>query len=457
MKWQTLVAALFAGLCVACAGRTSPTLPPTEALTHAGTASSPGTYIKHIVVIVQENRSFENIFAGWPGADAPTYGYLHTGKRVALHSMTYADDCVHIGGYQYCDIGHLWQQALLGWDNGKMNGFDENGYGAYGTGPPVHEHPYAYLDHAEIAPYRALASQYVLADHMFPTEFGTSFTAHQDLIAGTTRVDAAHSLVNVPLPSPPWGCSAYQGTKTPLVDRKRRVNNNGPFPCLDYYPTLADTLDAAGVSWKYYAPPLGNPAGGVWSAFSAIKDVYEGPDWKRDIISPETKVFDDVEKGQLPSVAWVIPDFKWSDHPSTPSNWGPSWVADVVDEIGKSSAWQSTAIILLWDDWGGWFDSAPPPQLDYVGLGLRVPCIIISPYVKKGALSHTQYEYGSILKFMEETFKLKSLGSTDVRATTIVDAFDFTQKPRAFVAIPTQHPPSFFRKQHPSGQPPDSD
>jgi phospholipase C len=195
----------------------------------------------------------------------------------------------------------------------------------------------------------------------------------------------------------------------------------------------------------------------VWSAFSAIKNVYYGPDWTRNVISPETKVFDDAKAGKLPSVAWIIPDFKWSDHPSTPSNWGPSWVADVVDEIGKSTAWPSTAIVVLWDDWGGWYDSAPPPQLDYVGLALRVPCIIISPYARKGVVSHTQYEFGSILKFMEQTFKLRSLGSTDVRANSLVEAFDFTQKPRAFVPIATRHSPSFFSKQHPSDEPPDND
>jgi phospholipase C len=180
---------------------------------------------------------------------------MHTGKRVALHSMTYANDCVRVQGYQYCDMGHLWQQALRGWNNGKMNGFDLNRYGAFGDGPPVGAHPYAYLDHTEIAPCRAMAGQYVLADHMLPTEFGTSFTAHQDLIAGTARIDARHSLVNVPIPFPPWGCDAYQGTTTALVDWKRRITDNGPFPCLAIYPTLADTLDAASVSWKYYAPP----------------------------------------------------------------------------------------------------------------------------------------------------------------------------------------------------------
>lgn len=111
---------------------------------------------------------------------------------------------------------------------------------------------------------------------------------------------------------------------------------------------------------------------------------------------------------------------------------------------------------MLWDDWGGWYDSAPPPQFDYVGLGLRVPCIIISPYVRKGRVSHTRYEFGSILKFIEQTFRLRSLHSTDERANSLVDVFDFTQKPHAFVPIPTRHPPSFFRKQHPSGQPPDS-
>jgi phospholipase C len=151
--------------------------------------SSARRSIVHIIVIVQENRSFENVFAGWPGADAPMYGYLHTGKRVELHAMKYADDCVRVQGYLYCDMGHLWQQAIRGWNNGKMDGFDLNGYGAYGTGPPVHRHPYAYLDHTEIAPYRAMASQYVLTDHMYPTEFGTSFTAHQDLIAGPTRIE----------------------------------------------------------------------------------------------------------------------------------------------------------------------------------------------------------------------------------------------------------------------------
>jgi phospholipase C len=450
--------ALTTSLIAACSGPMTRAVPPSseEPMSARTTSSSLGKYIRHIVVIVQENRSFENLFAGWPGADAPTYGYSHTGRRIALHEMTYADDCTFVRGQIYCDIGHLWQQAVQSWDEGKMDRFDLNGFGSLGKGLRVRSYPYAYLDHAEIAPYRAMASQYVLADRMFPTEFGTSFTAHQDLIAGTTRINATHSLVNIPQ-VPPWGCDAFPGTKAPLVNTQRKLSNNGPFPCFDQYPTMADTLDTANVSWKYYAPSVNNSAGSIWSAFSAIKNVYYGRDWKRNVISPETKVFGDASRGTLPSVAWVIPDYLWSDHPSVTSNWGPSWVGDVVNEIGESKDWNSTAIVILWDDWGGWYDNAPPPQLDYVGLGIRVPCIIVSPYAKKGYVSHTRYEFGSILQFIEDAYNLPRLGSTDVRANSLLDSFDFTQKPRAFLPIETQHPSSFFLKKAPSMRPPDDD
>jgi phospholipase C len=119
---------------------------------------------------------------------------------------------------------------------------------------------------------------------------------------------------------------------------------------------------------------------------------------------------------------------------------GPDWVTSVVNAIGESQYWDSTAIILTWDEWGGFYDHIPPPQLDYQGLGFRVPYIVISPYAKQGYVSHTQYEtYGSTLKFIESTFGLGSLGTTDARANNITDAFDFTQTPRAFVPIVPLH------------------
>ena len=123
---------------------------------------------------------------------------------------------------------------------------------------------------------------------------------------------------------------------------------------------------------------------------------------------------------------------------------GPSWVGAIVNAIGESQYWNYTAIVVVWDDWGGWYDNAPPPQLDFRGLGIRIPCLIVSPYAKQGYVSHTQYEFGSILKFIEQVYSLPPLGATsdgyaDVRANSIIDSFDFHSPPRAFTHIPTKY------------------
>jgi len=393
-----------------------------------------GRYIKHVVVIVQENRSFEQLFAGWPGADAPLSGITSTGSRVALRSQRFE---------QSQDIGHLWHNAIVGWNHGKMDGFNLNRFGTLGTGPLVGTYPYSYLDRTETAPYRTLARDYVLGDRFFPTEFGTSFTAHQDLIAAQARIDAGHSLVDTPT-LPPWGCDAPKGTTTSLVDLQRKVTNNGPFPCLTQYDTIADRLDAKGLSWRYYTQELFTFGGEIWNAFDAIERVRYGPDWTRSVIIPDLGALSDPAQGKLAAVTFVIPDAAWSDHPAAPTDYGPSWVGDVINGIGTSKYWKDTAIVVVWDDWGGFYDDAPPPQLDYLGLGIRTPILIVSPYAKRGYVSHTQYEYGSILKFIEQAFALPSLHATDDRANSLVDSFDFTQAPRPFERIQTKYPPKFF-------------
>jgi phospholipase C len=154
-----------------------------------------------------------------------------------------------------------------------------------------------------------------------------------------------------------------------------------------------------------------------------------------------------------------------SDHPPLKpgqgSDLGPSWVASVVNAIGESSYWNSTAIIVLWDDWGGWYDNSSPPQPDYRGLGFRVPCMIISPYAKQGYVDSTQYEFGSILKFIEEVYGTGSIGPTsqgytDQRATSLDAAFDFNQQPRTFTAIPSKYSVSHFLHEPPSNEPVDT-
>ena len=170
----------------------------------------------------------------------------------------------------------------------------------------------------------------------------------------------------------------------------------------------------------------------------------------------------DAKNGALPSFSWVTPDAQDSDHPGEGSDTGPSWVAAVVNSIGESQYWDSTAIFIVWDDWGGWYDNVPPPQLDFKGLGIRVGCIVISPYAKKNYVSHVPYEFGSMLHFSEQAFGLRVLGPaaagyTDLRANTMLDAFDFTQKPRAYVPIPAKYPMSYFENHPQSMRAPDDD
>jgi phospholipase C len=414
-------------------------------------ANAPGRYVKHVVIVIQENRSFDNLFSGFPGADAPSSGYAGK-KRVRLHPTALENPG---------NIENNWRDAIAGWNHGKMNGFvGEHFYG----GPPYFA--YAYVPRRESAPYWAMAREWVLADRMFPTEFGPSFTAHLSLIAANTDIKPT-AIAEVDAPDTlKWGCEAPAGARTYTLDVRRVERYNGPFPCFDRFPTIADRLDAAGISWNYYAAPL-RGIGEVWSEFSSIRATYYGPDWK-NVISPQTRILRDVAAGKLADVSWVTPDWKDSDHTGSGYNSGPSWVASIVNAIGESHYWKSTAIILLWDDWGGWYDNAPPPQLDFRGLGIRVPCIIISPYArvapgaKAGYVSHTQYEYGSILKFVEEVFDLPPIGPpsrgfTDTRAASMLDVFDFRQVPRAFERIPAPYPESRFLNEQPSFIPPDSD
>ena len=225
----------------------------------------------------------------------------------------------------------------------------------------------------------------------------------------------------------------------PTIDVKGNYNSSGgPFPCFTTIRTMADTLDAAHVSWRFYAPSIqGDWIGGAWSSFSSIANVRHGPDWQK-IVTPPPTILTDIDAGKLAGVTWVAPDWQYSDHSGSGTTLGPSWVAAVVNKVGQSPFWDSTAIVVLWDDFGGWYDHLPPPQLDFKGLGIRVPCIIISPYVRRGYVIHTQYEFGSVLKLGRCNVRPGSrwarsrTGYLDARAASMLGAFDFTQKPRAF-------------------------
>jgi len=383
-----------------------------------------GKHFTHVVIIVQENRTFDNLFATFPGADGTTVGKTHDGT-MRLREGNLESPISPGNGYAH------W---IRDYNHGRMNGFDLDPIGRTpGT------YVYQYVNPAQIRPYWDLAKHYVLSDHTFQTEGSGSFTAHQDLIRGGTELDSSHHLIDFPTRAP-WGCDAPTGTATSLItagNQWQEYQGRGPFPCLTYR-TLRDLLDPKQLSWRYYAPTVGGSFGGnLWNAFDVIKAVRYGPEWLTNEVTPETDVFEDISRDTLPAVSWVIPDFQNSDHPGDASDTGPSWVAQVVNAIGQSPAWKTTAIVIVWDDWGGWYDHVTPPgRLRYGGLGFRVPMIVVSAYAKSGYVSHRRYELGSIVRFVEDNWNLPQLGTTDVRAADFVDDFfDFTQPPRQFEPI----------------------
>lgn len=414
--------------------------------------SVPSGFIQHVVIVVQENRSFDNLFATFPGADGATEG---------LEKLASGDQEVPLkpGKLKFSNFGHRYSSFLREYDNGKMDGFNLTWRGIHGGKRLAGTYIYRYVDPKYIEPYWTIAQNYVLADHMFTTMAGGSFTAHQDLIAGGTPITPTEAVIDWPTPSS-WGCNGHAGSVTSLITTDNQyLTGQGPFPCFSY-KTLRDLLDGAGLSWRYFT---NTSLEFVWNAFDAIEAVHNGPEWKTNIVVPNTDFFQYVQGNELPNVAWVIPDGVNSDHPGTSQDTGPSWVASIVNAVGESSYWDSTAIIVVWDDWGGEYDHVAPPQLGEGGLGFRVPMLLISPYAKEtsagqpGYVSHTQYEFGSILKFVEDNWELPRLGTSDVRASSIVDCFNFNQAPRSFTAIPTKYSKTFFLHQKPSNIPLDDE
>ncbi len=402
------------------------------------------TKIKHVVIVIQENRSFDYLFQGFPGADTASSGKISTGQTVALTEVPL--DAPY-------DLYHQYSGARAGIDGGKMDGFNLNTPDFPSGEPPSYTPPpypeYAYAERSQVQPYFDIAAQYVLGDRFFPSDADGSFVSHQYLVAG----QAGH-VYATPIQQP-WGCDD-PGNTIFLLDANGNMTQNATTPCFTY-TTLADELDRKNIAWRYYAPNQ-NPGGYIWSTYDENNQIRFGPDWDTKVISPESQFLTDVAGGQLASVTWVVPDVANSDHPGVYSNTGPSWVTSVVNAVGESADWKSTAIFVMWDDWGGFFDHVAPPQLDYDGLGVRVPLIVVSPYALRGTVAHTQYEFGSVLHFVEETFGLGPLTKVDARAASFgAVVFNFRQTPRPFAPFTSPLKATDFVHEHHSGKPPDTD
>ena len=388
--------------------------------------------IKHIVIIVQMDRSFNNLFLGYPGAKTQSYGYDSNNKKILLTPISLATkwDLQHNANAFFASCNGTGK--IPGTDC-RMNGFNKERWTCDAPGwpkCPTKYPPYAYVPHGQIKPYFDTAHQYVLADEMYASNFDAgSFESLQYIIEAQD-----HGTVG--------GSSGVPGCGGGPHDWIKTIGGGRIHPCFNN-PTLGDELDAAGLSWTYYAVGgtdgicgSGGSGGGAWIAYWAIKHICYGPSWNEDVISPPKQFLTDVKNGELRTVSWVTPTFRNSDEAGSGSATGPSWVASLVNVVGESKFWDSTAIFIFWDSYGGWYDPEPPAHVDNDGLGFRVPLLIISPYAKHGYVSHLHYEHGSILKFIEDRFGLARLAASDKRANSPEqDSFDFSQPPRKFVPI----------------------
>jgi len=399
-----------------------------------GGSSSPNK-IQHVVVVFQENRTPDNLFHGLPNADIANSGVNSLGQTIPLQPIPLAN--------RY-DLGHRHNDFLRMYDNGKMDGADKvSGCNPNQAGCPPNPQ-FQYVNPSDVAPYFQLAQQYTFGDRMFQTNQGPSFPAHQFIISGTSAPTATSTLFAAENTNLGAGCTATPAAWVWMIDASG-AESSKMYPCFEH-PTLTDLLDSAGKSWKYYTPSNA----GIWVGPNAIQhicapanSVCTGPDWVNNVVLNNTQVLTDISSGQLPAVSWVIPTGQASDHPGNNNGTGPSWVASIVNAIGGSSYWSNTAVIITWDDWGGWYDHVPPPKViedrtswgsGYV-YGFRVPLIIVSPYVKAGYVSHVTHDFGSILKFIEQIFSLPSLGYADAAADDLSDCFNFGQTPLQFHSI----------------------
>lgn len=418
--------------------------------------------IQHIVIIFQENRTPDNLFQDpvliSRGADIASSGVNSLGQTIPLAPIDLGTTGSNPQNY---DLSHAHAAFVKMYDGGKMDGANLIPCGPAANCPP-NAHPNAqfmYVKPTDVQPYFALAEQYTFGDRMFQTNQGPSFPAHQFIIAGTSAPTATSPLFAAENPAlSPAGCIAAAANTVAMIDATgSETAPPAQYPCFEH-PAVTDLLGAQKVSWRYYAPS----AGSIWTGPDAIQHICgpqtvggiltcTGPEWTANVVIPQTQVLTDIANGQLAQVSWIIPDGKSSDHAQSNDGSGPSWVASIVNAIGNSSYWANTAIIITWDDWGGWYDHVPPTVINdgiswgsgYV-YGFRVPLIVVSPYAKTAYISHVTHDFGSVLKYIETTFHLTSLGYADAPADDLSDCFNLTQVPTTFHTIAARLNAAFF-------------
>jgi phospholipase C len=429
--------------------------------------------IKHVIVVMQENRSFDEYFGTYPGADGLKF---HDGTPTAcVPSKT--TGCVR----PYHDLNdingggpHGFPNAIGDVNHGKMNGFirqlkiaqqhrclDINDPACLHGIPDV----MGYHTGAEIPNYWAYAKNFVLNDHMFEPVKSWSLPDHLYMVSAWSakcRNKAPMSCTNEPVG--PYSIKQFDNAvKQEVTTGKTSIDLA--------WTDITWLLFRHHVSWRYYVqygyqPDCANDSAltckpkhqaaatpGIWNPLPLFTDVQK--DKQKGNIQTLSKYFKAAKSGKLPAVSWIVPSQADSDHPPASVHRGQAYVTAIINAAMKSPDWKSTAIFLSWDDWGGFYDHVVPPRADKNGYGLRVPGLVISPYAKKGFIDHGTYSSDAYLKFIEDDF----LGGSrldprtdkrpdrrpDVREDLpllgdLANDFDFNQKPRPPFLLPTNPP-----------------
>ena len=418
------------------------------AMTAAGASSIP--QLQHIVIIMQENHSFDSYFGTYPGANGIP---MKHGRPTICNPDLASGTCIlsyHEHKENTLGGPHDTANMLADVDGGKMDGFvREARIGPLGGG-----HVMGYHDAREIPDYWQYAHDYVLQDAMFSSTTGWSLTAHLYLVSGWSA--------NCPVQNDPMSCQSADPCCLPQP---------GGYAWTD----ITWLLHRAGISWKYYvfrgsSPDVINPGeddglhgiyvpqsptfATIWNPLPLFTDVAQD-DQLRNIV--DGSIFKaDAIAGTLPAVSWVVPDVGHSEHPPASSRAGMHYVSSLINDVMSGPDWSSTAIFVTWDDFGGLFDHVPPPTVDSYGYGLRVPGLVISPWAKHGYIDHQLLSFDAYNKLIEDVFlngqRLDPAtdGRFDPRPDVreefpglgdLLNDFDFTQRPNHGRAIMTIHSP----------------
>jgi phospholipase C len=407
-------------------GMTSAT--PTPATTAAPASAS--ALIDHVFIILKENHTFDNYFGTFPGANGRMTAVNSKGQSVPL-----------TGPVTNLDFpgSNDWGSAHTDWNKGSMSSFDtgeESSFysivAAVDNGPFESYAPTSGQPGGPIQWYWEVAQQGVLCDNYYTAVMGPSIPNHMFTVAASSG-----------------GCISNPDLisgQVQVIDAAGNISNHAnSFSTSEISTTLFNELEKKGLSWRYFEEA--GRSGVVSSlltsfvnndtSITCIDAATSLPDFAQNYQTQDPSLDSSLgtylANGNVGNVTWITPNITNCEHPAVGDvSVGTTWTKNVVNAIGQSQYWNHCAILITWDDFGGFYDHVAPPQVDAQGLGFRVPCVVISPYARKGAVDSTQYEHSSLVKFAETVFGIAPMTARDAASEDMTNAFDFTQAPRPF-------------------------